>query len=342
MRVRPYPARTLPTYEAARLVEADLVRRRALGDLYVEEPITLGEAIDEWLDRRVALGGRNGPLRPATVSWLRDSARSWAGYRDLPLPRVTRALVEDHIAARAKKTPTAARNELQLLKAVLRSAQARGQRVDPGVLSARGVRVEHTEARALEPDEVDAITAWMPEHVRRIVPLLASVGLRIGEALGLEDGMLDLAEARLTVPRELNKSRRRKQIPLSPGEVRLLREQLLARTPGTRLVFPTKTGRRYSKSGFYSVWSRACRRAGVGRVRVHWLRHTAISLMARAGIPPEVIAIRVGHSDGGALIMRRYRHVYPSEIADTVARIDTLLAAPADGSRGRSVDRNQR
>src|SRR5438105_15760619 len=48
--------------------------------------------------------------------------------------------------------------------------------------------------------------------------------------------------------------------------------------------------------------------------RFHWLRHTAISLMARAGMKPELIAERVGHRDGGGLIYRCYRHLVPSEI----------------------------
>ena len=39
--------------------------------------------------------------------------------------------------------------------------------------------------------------------------------------------------------------------------------------------------------------------------------------------------------------MRRYRHVYPFEIAETVARIDALLAPPSEGSRGRSLDNNR-
>jgi integrase len=45
----------------------------------------------------------------------------------------------------------------------------------------------------------------------------------------------------------------------------------------------------------------------------HQLRHAAISLMRRAGYRPAWVAERVGHADGGALILKRYRHLYPSE-----------------------------
>ena len=114
-----------------------------------------------------------------------------------------------------------------------------------------------------------------------------------------------------------------------------LREQMLVQPAGTRLVFPTVKGGVYSKSGFRSVWLPALLATGfahadekgatVADYRFHWLRHTAISLMARAGMKPELIADRVGHKDGGALIYRRYRHLFPSEIRAAVGLLDELL-----------------
>jgi hypothetical protein len=49
--------------------------------------------------------------------------------------------------------------------------------------------------------------------------------------------------------------------------------------------------------------------------------------MARAGWAPELIADRVGHSDGGALIYRRYRHVYRGEVRAAVSLVDEFIAA---------------
>src|SRR5712691_5303041 len=70
-------------------------------------------------------------------------------------------------------------------------------------------------------------------------------------------------------------------------------------------------------------------------LHVHDLRHTAISLMCRAGYRPEWVAERVGHNDGGALILRNYRHLYPTEmsavawarIADFVGQRDLTVTA---------------
>ncbi len=59
--------------------------------------------------------------------------------------------------------------------------------------------------------------------------------------------------------------------------------------------------------------------------------------MARAGMKPELIAERVGHRDGGGLIYRRYRHLFPSEVRDAVGLLDVFVSGTnatdaADGS----------
>jgi integrase len=41
----------------------------------------------------------------------------------------------------------------------------------------------------------------------------------------------------------------------------------------------------------------------------HDLRHTATILMLQAGMPVELAAERLGHADGGAPLLRTYRHV---------------------------------
>lgn len=102
-----------------------------------------------------------------------------------------------------------------------------------------------------------------------------------------------------------------------PGAgVSLLREQLLARAPGTRLVFPRKHGSPWSHSAFRRlVWLPMIRDATKAWERehpnepvpfagltTHDLRRTAITLMCEAEMAAELAAERVGHGDGGALL----------------------------------------
>jgi len=342
VRVRPFPEVTLPTKEAAETVELDLRLRLKLGHLYREKATTLSDELEGLLERKKSMGGKRGPLRPAGIRYYQDCVRPWEPLRDTPVPALRRRQVEDHIAARAAVAPTAARNELQFLKAALRAAQSRGQQVDAGIFEIDPIRVEAREGEALEYEELLGFASWLPERVQRIVPFCGTVGLRFTEAVTLTDDRVDLDAGTVFIPGRLNKSRRPKPIPLARIEVQLLREQLLVRPPGTRVVFPTEAGGTYSKSGFRSVWLPALVATGLaheekrdGRAlvvadfRFHWLRHTAISLMARAGIKAELIAERVGHNDGGALIYRRYRHLFPTEVREAVSMLDRMVAETA-------------
>lgn len=351
VRVRPFSDVTVPTKEAAETIELDLKLRVKLGHLYQEKPATLGAELDARLTRKQAMGGKRGKLRPKTIAFYEQSRDPWRPLDGVLLPNLRRPVVEDHIADRAAVAPVAARNELQFLKAALRDSESRGQQIDPGIFTIEAIRHESGEGVALELDGLDAIASWMPERMQRIVPFCGLIGLRFAEAVNLDEEMVDLVGRTVTIPRALNKSRKTKPIQLAGCEVQLLREQLMARVPGTTLVFPNAKGGVYSKSGFRSIWLPALlgaelahrKRNAKGRsvivadFKFHWLRHTAISLMARAGIKPELIADRVGHTDGGALIYRRYRHLFPSEVRAAVALLDEFVSASTADTSGREV-----
>ncbi len=45
-----------------------------------------------------------------------------------------------------------------------------------------------------------------------------------------------------------------------------------------------------------------------------------------SGDEPELIAEQVGHRDGGGLVYRRYRHLFPSEVRAAVGLLDALVS----------------
>jgi hypothetical protein len=78
-------------------------------------------------------------------------------------------------------------------------------------------------------------------------------------------------------------------------------------------------GRAWTRSGFRErVWLKAI------------LRHSAGSLMARAGKDPAAAAERMGHSDGGALFLRTYRHLYESEKRSQARLLESLVRRHLD------------
>lgn len=330
VRVAPFPATTVPRKRDAERLEIDLKTKKALGHLHQAEPILFGQALDDLYQRKLTVGGKRGKLRPQSLKWYRDSLAPWQPLRDVLVPSLRRKRVEDHVMKRAAKHPVAAKNELQVCKAALKLAESRGQLVDKAIFDIDPVSHEAAEGQALTVEQLLTLAAWMPERLTRIVLLTGTIGLRWSEAVHLDESMVDFGKRRIVIPRSLNKSRRTKHIPLSDSEIVLVKEQLGLDLSGRPLLFPTLAGKVYSESGFRKVWFRARKSAGLPAFKFHWLRHTAISLMAQAGMKPEVIAERVGHSDGGALIYKRYRHLYPSETALAVGLVDGLLE-PKEG-----------
>jgi integrase len=329
-------------------------RRRSAGMRYVEPAAAelFGVELDRYIARKEAHG-----RQPSTLRALRETAHVLRPLRSRPVPELRRDEVEDLLTGVASRAPRRAQMACGLVKAVLRAAQERGQFVDVAIFRIERPRVHEREPVLLDLDQVDELASWMPEHIRRVVPFAALTGMRAGELLSLRDAQLDLRHGDLWIPRGKTAAARRRVI-LPAEAVTLLREQLLARAPGVKtneerlrieLVFAAWGGGVFDRNRLMERHFRpAAVAAGLGTFTVrhengkrrehydgptlHDLRHTAISLMATAGWRPEHIAEQVGHTDGGVLILRRYRHLFPDEMEQQRAKLDALV------SGGRQVD----
>jgi integrase len=340
VRVPGFPAQTTPTRETAERLELDLRRRKAVGDLYEAQPVTLGEAIDGTLARIRATKSPSAK----TIAYNDQSAKFWAPLRATRVPMLRRAKIEDMIQARAEAHAQSAKNELEFLKRVLHDAKGRGQRVDPAIFEIPPIKHKPREGRALAGTELYDLASWFPEHVSRLVLLAGQVGARQNVWFNLTDEMLDVRAGTLTIPAWLAKRGREHCIYLNELEVSLFREQLVARAVGTALVFPTIEGKQWAANRFRDrVWLRGIEaaiandprtRAGSRSVfesfTFHMLRHTAASLMARAGMDAAMVAERLEHSDGGALLHKTYLHLYEGGKREQAKRLEVLLRTELD------------
>jgi integrase len=313
---------TFDNPEDAEDYRADARRRRRLGSLYVAPPESFGAMLDGYVKRRATLKNH----RQKTKEGYREIAAKLDGLRDVPVPALRTAHIEDLIAEIAVSAPRQATRSLQLCKSVLRSSEVRGQQVDRGIFQIEAPSYDTREGVLLGREQVYELASWMSGHISRSAPFAALTGLRLGEFLSLTDEDVDLDSGTLRVRESKTKAGRR-MVDLNAETARLLREQLLER-PHSELVFPTLAGTRWSPSNYRSrEFGPACRRAGLSGIVPHDLRHTAISWMRMAGEDPEYIARQVGHSDGGALIFKKYRHLAPNERRVQLARFDAWWAA---------------
>jgi integrase len=91
------------------------------------------------------------------------------------------------------------------------------------------------------------------------------------------------------------------------------------------LVFTTGFGTPLSPRNDYREFRRLVAAAGLRRVRLHDLRHTAASLMLAQGVNPRVVMEILGHSQIG-VTMNTYSHVTPASSREAVARVEACCS----------------
>jgi hypothetical protein len=158
-----------------------------------------------------------------------------------------------------------------------------------------------------------AALATDPNRRRRlIVELLARTGMRAGEIGGLrDDAMYRLGDTHwLRVP--VGKLHNDRSVPLHPLLVGLINDYRAWRGPtSTGLLVERDDHRPFDRRTIHRYVLAVAKRAGVGHVHPHQLRHTLATQCLNRGMSLEAIAALLGHRSP------RMTLVY-ARIADTV------------------------
>jgi integrase len=185
--------------------------------------------------------------------------------------------------------------------------------------------------------------------------MLCTTGMRCGEVLALRWEDIDLEARRVAVRRALvevdgyelhfsepKSARSRRSVKLDSDTGRLLAshrirqlEERLVNGIGGKpdLVFTRPDGSPLQPQHVSQAFEDRSRRAGLRRIRLHDLRHTAATLALEAGIHPKIVSERLGHSTV-QLTLDRYSHVV-DEMQEAAA---DLLGRVIFGDRGPSGD----
>jgi integrase len=105
----------------------------------------------------------------------------------------------------------------------------------------------------------------------------------------------------------------------------------------TDLAFAMPGGKPVLPWTFTASFRYLVERAGVPRIRLHDLRDTHASLLAKAGVPIEVISKRLGHADI-SITAERYMHVFLDRDAEAAGAFERLLAPRSADSVRRLLD----
>ena len=89
-------------------------------------------------------------------------------------------------------------------------------------------------------------------------------------------------------------------------------------------VFVQEDGAPYHPEKVSKLFTRAARRAGLSRIRLHDLRHSYATLALSAGVHAKVISERLGHASI-AITLDTYSHAVPALSEEAASQVAALL-----------------
>jgi integrase len=92
----------------------------------------------------------------------------------------------------------------------------------------------------------------------------------------------------------------------------------------TNVVFASQLGTPLNPENISHRFQRVVAEAGVSKIALHGLRHTAATLLLQAGVHPRVVQEMLGHSSIDQTL-GTYSHVMPTMHRDAANKIDALL-----------------
>jgi integrase len=289
-----------------------------------------------------ALGDlRLGDIRPSRVQSFMSGLRTLDG-RNTPLAAST---------ARGVFTTLSAILSAAVDDEMIRSNPARKDSVKRPVLVQRKV-VPWPGSR------VKAVRAHLPERWQVFCDVGAGCGLRQGEILGLDVGLIDMLRHVVHVRQQLRivsgrlvlappKHGIERDVPLGEPTALAIAAHL-ARFPAVELTLPwrvpdgkprqvrlllaTAAGFAVRRDSFNHVWRQAIRASGLqvsDETGTHQLRHRYASMMLAGGVDIRALAQYMGHSDP-AITLRTYIHLTGTAPDRARKAIETALAAEED------------
>lgn len=260
-----------------------------------------------------------------------------------PLGDISRAAVQEFVNSLNRDKglkPGTITNILEVLTRVLRDAvedryltrcpvPARGQS-SPIVIPGKGDSVE----QFLRVEEVKSLIAAAGPDVRPLVSLLAGSGLRIGEALGLTVGAIDLEGRVIRVDQQRTqegqvrppKTGQRRVVPLSQGLDRVLRP-LLSGREASDFLWVNRRGGPLLYQAFMDRWHKMLDAAGLDwSPTPHDLRHFYASHMLEQGIPVTKVSRALGHANA-TKTLSVYAHAVREDVDDLRGAFDNQFWA---------------
>jgi len=317
----------------------DYLHKQQKGEVIPSGKKTVGEFLDQWLEDVV-----KPSLRPRTYNSYEEAVRLHIkpGLGNVRLSKLSGQHVQRFLnqlaqkdSATVKKQKLSARtvsyNRTVLRMALTVAEEWRLIPYNPAAIRVKLAKVEARKVEAMTAEERQAlIKAVEGDRLSPLFIVLLFVGLRKGEALGLQWQDVDLETRKLRVRQQLQrinkelvlttpkteKSQRELTIPapavaaLRENRAKQREERMAAGSvwQDTGLVFTTGVGSPIDPRNAKRVLDRLLTKAKLPHCRLHDLRHQFASNMLACGVDLKIVSDCLGHSKIG-ITADTYAHV---------------------------------
>ena len=314
--------------------------------------LTLRTYLAEWLDLVVA-----DRVRPSTLVAYRHYVERYLApdLGDKKLAALTARELRIYLDSLRRRGVGV--RSIRYVHATLRTAledAVRDELLQRNV--AKLVRAPRQPAAEPQPYTVEEaqqlLRSTRDDRLHAMYVVLCFLGLRRSELLGLMWDDVDLDLGVIRIRRGLHRVatgletlepktlRSRRSIPAPRPVLEALcvhrelqaaeRDKLAGSWPDLGFVFTTPVGTPIDPRNCTRVVQRACKDAGLRKVRMHDFRHGAVTIMLGLGVPPRTVMEIAGHS-GLEMTMNVYGHV---SLEDKRAAVDRMADAFEDGDLG--------
>lgn len=289
-----------------------------------------------WLETR-HVSGR--PIRPRTKehyqALLDDHLLPTFG--DKIVAAITPQDVRDWHASTLVKRPTLRSHAYSLLRTILASAE-RDELIDsnPCRIVGAGSAKRARKIRPATVEELQTLTAAMPERFQLMVLLSSWCALRFGEVIELRRRDVDVSAEVIRVRRAAYRVNGTfetgdpksdagvRDVDIPPHLISAIEQHLtkFVANKADSLLFPNESGEHLQPSTLMRHWYKARHAANRDDLRWHDLRHTGATMAAVTGASLAELMQRLGHSTPAAAM--RYRHASQSRGREIAALLSKL------------------
>jgi integrase len=324
---RRYKRRIGPNKKLAEQVLMDIEVRKAKGEyLGVHEikKITVVNFLEEYLTwASVNKAANTYALNRFCANRLREA---FSGY----LSWLTAKQVEEYkVQRRETVSPATVNRELALLKHMYTKAVEWGYLKTNPVKPIKFLKEPPGRLRYLTREEMEAMIAACPQHLKPIVVMAMHTGMRKSEILELRWQDIDMAAKTITVRQ--TKNNEPKVVPMN----QTLHEELqhLPRRLHSDYVFCNAASEPYDE--VKRSFNTACRKADIKNFRFHDLRHTFARHLVMNGIILKSVQHLLGHKD--IRMTLRYAHLSREHLQAAVGTLDRSFEVGTKREQGTSL-----